>query len=125
MRTPIAHALGWPSRIASPSIKLDLAHVRELTFEEPDLDRFPCLRLARECLGSGGLTPTVLNAANEIAVAAFLAKKIGFLDIANVIEDTLSRESGERAGSRNLEGILAADAQARATATQFCVRRAA
>lgn len=125
MRTPIAHALGWPSRIASPSIKLDLAQVRELTFEEPDLDRFPCLKLARECLGAGGLTPTVLNAANEIAVAAFLAKKIGFLDIANVIEDTLSRESGERAGPQNLEGILAADARARATATQFCRRRAA
>jgi 1-deoxy-D-xylulose-5-phosphate reductoisomerase len=126
MRTPIAHALAWPTRIAAPSLKLDLARVKQLTFEEPDLDRFPCLRLARECLGEGGLAPTVLNAANEIAVGAFLARKIGFLDIASVIEDTLaSRENSGRARSQNLEAILAADAEARATATQFCGRRAA
>ncbi|HEX3431920.1 MAG TPA: 1-deoxy-D-xylulose-5-phosphate reductoisomerase [Rhizomicrobium sp.] len=126
MRTPIAHALAWPTRIAAPSLKLDLAHVRQLTFEEPDLDRFPCLRLASECLGAGGLTPTILNAANEVAVGAFLAKKIGFLDIASVIEDTLaSRENGGRARPENLEAVLAADAQARTTATQFCRLRAA
>ena len=126
MRTPIAHALAWPTRIAAPSAKLDLARVRQLTFEEADLDRFPCLRLARECLDEGGLTPTVLNAANEVAVGAFLARKIGFLDIATVIEDTLaSRENSGRARSQNLEAILAADAEARATATQFCGRRAA
>jgi len=126
MRTPIAHALAWPTRIAAPSVKLDLARAKQLTFEEPDLDRFPCLRLARECLDEGGLTPTVLNAANEIAVGAFLAKKIGFLDIASVIEDTLaSREDSGRARSQSLEAILAADAEARATAMQFCGRRAA
>lgn len=126
MRTPIAHALAWPTRIAAPSAKLDLAQVRQLTFEEPDFDRFPCLRLARVCLEKGGLTPTVLNAANEIAVGAFLAKKIGFLDIASVIEDTLAdRENGRQAGPENLEAILAADADARATATRLCRRRAA
>ena len=126
MRTPIAHALAWPTRIAAPSLKLDLAQVRQLTFEDPDLDRFPCLRLARECLDQGGFTPTILNAANEIAVGAFLERKIGFLDIAGVIEDTLaSRESHGRGRAHDLEAILAADAEARATATQFCRRRAA
>ena len=126
MRTPIAHALAWPTRIAAPSAKLDLAAARQLTFEEPDLDRFPCLRLAREVLDAGGLAPTVLNAANEIAVAAFLAKKIGFLDIANVIEDTLaSRDGTERARPQTLEAILAADSQARVTAARFCRQRAA
>jgi 1-deoxy-D-xylulose-5-phosphate reductoisomerase len=126
MRTPIAHALAWPTRIAAPSLRLDLAHARQLTFEEPDLERFPCLRLARECLDTGGLTPTVLNAANEIAVAAFLAKKIGFLDIASVIEDTLAGfEGAGRERPQNLDAILAADAEARATATRFCRLRAA
>jgi 1-deoxy-D-xylulose-5-phosphate reductoisomerase len=126
MRTPIAHALAWPTRIAAPSLKLDLANVRELTFEEPDLDRFPCLRLAHECLGKGGLMPTILNAANEIAVGAFLERKIGFLDIAGVIEDTLaSRESSGRARAQDLDAVLAADAGARATAMQLCRRRAA
>jgi len=126
MRTPIAHALAWPTRIAAPSLKLDLAQVRQLTFEEADLERFPCLRLANECLEAGGLMPTVLNAANEVAVGAFLERKIGFLDIASVIEDTLaSGENGGRARAQDLDAILAADAEARATATQFCRRRAA
>jgi 1-deoxy-D-xylulose-5-phosphate reductoisomerase len=126
MRTPIAHALAWPTRIAAPSLRLDLAHAKQLTFEEPDLERFPCLRLARECLRAGGFTPTVLNAANEIAVAAFLAKKIGFLDIASVIEDTLAGlGGGGLARSHSLEAILAADAEARTTATRFCRLRAA
>jgi len=126
MRTPIAHALAWPTRIAAPSLKLDLAKVRQLTFEEADLERFPCLRLASECLGAGGLAPTVLNAANEVAVGAFLAKRIGFLDIACVIEDTLARrESGGTARAQNLEAVLAVDAQARATASQLCALRAA
>jgi 1-deoxy-D-xylulose-5-phosphate reductoisomerase len=126
MRTPISHALAWPTRMGGPSIKLDLAQVRQLTFEQPDLDRFPCLKLASECLGTGGLMPTILNAANEVAVGAFLAKKIGFLDIASVIEDTLaSRENNGRARPHNLEAVLAADAEARATAQQFCRLRAA
>ena len=126
MRTPIAHALAWPTRIAAPSLKLDLGQARQLTFEEPDLERFPCLRLASECLQAGGLTPTILNAANEVAVGAFLERKIGFLDIASVIEDTLAnRESSGRSRPQDLDAILAADAEARATAAQFCRRRAA
>jgi 1-deoxy-D-xylulose-5-phosphate reductoisomerase len=126
MRTPIAHALSWPVRIASPSLRLDLARARQLTFEEPDIERFPCLALAQACLAAGGLKPTILNAANEIAVAAFLERKIGFLDIASVIEDTLSsRHAGESANDVGLEGVLALDAEARRTASAFCRSRAA
>ncbi len=126
MRTPIAHALSWPTRIASPSLRLDLASARQLTFEEPDLVRFPCLALAQACLAAGGLKPTILNAANEIAVAAFLERKIGFLDIASVIEDTLgSRHDGESANVVDLAGVLALDAEARRTASGLCRRRAA
>jgi len=89
MRTPIAYALGWPRRIASPAPKLDLASIATLTFEAPDPIRFPALGLARAALQSGGSAPTVLNAANEVAVAAFLAGRIGFLDIAATVEKTL------------------------------------
>ena len=78
MRIPIAHCLAWPERIDGPAARLDLAKVRELTFEEPDLDRFPALALARRALGAGGAAPTVLNAANEVAVAEFLAGRLGF-----------------------------------------------
>jgi 1-deoxy-D-xylulose-5-phosphate reductoisomerase len=126
MRTPIAHALAWPSRIASPSRRLDLALVGRLTFEAPDLERFPCLRIAQQCLQGGGLKPTVLNAANEIAVAAFLERKIGFLDIASVIEDTLAsrHDIGSKAPA-DIEGVLAVDAEARNIAAGFCRRRAA
>jgi len=126
MRTPISHALAWPSRIASPSRRLDLALAGRLTFEAPDLERFPCLRIALHCLRAGGLKPTVLNAANEIAVAAFLERKIGFLDIASVIEDTLAsrHDSGGKAPS-DIEGVLAVDAEARSRAAGFCRRRAA
>lgn len=126
MRTPIAHALAWPIRISSPSLRLDLAQARQLTFEAPDLERFPCLALAQACLKSGGLKPTILNAANEIAVAAFLERKIGFLDIASVIEDTLgSPHDGESTNVVDLAGVLALDAEARRTANGFCRRRAA
>jgi 1-deoxy-D-xylulose-5-phosphate reductoisomerase len=90
MRTPIANALGWPLRIPAPSPRLDLAALGRLAFEAPDLDRFPALRLAREALDAGGGAPTVLNAANEIAVAAFLDGRIGFLDIAAIVEETLA-----------------------------------
>lgn len=89
MRTPIAYALGWPRRIASPAPRLDLASIGTLTFEAPDPIRFPALGLARAALQSGGSAPTVLNAANEVAVAAFLAGRIGFLDIAATVEKTL------------------------------------
>src|SRR5438067_1292987 len=89
MRTPIAYALGWPGRTAAPTRRLDLADVGRLTFEAPDEERFPALRLAREVLARGGAGPTVLNAANETAVHAFLAGRIGFLDIAATVERTL------------------------------------
>lgn len=126
MRTPIAHALGYPSRIESPALRLDLAQARQLTFEEPDLERFPCLAIAQACLRSGGVRPTILNAANEIAVAAFLDRKIGFLDIAGVIEETLSmRHAAETVPPADVEGILALDAEARGIADGLCRRRAA
>jgi 1-deoxy-D-xylulose-5-phosphate reductoisomerase len=126
MRTPIAHALGYPQRIASPALRLDLAHARQLTFEEPDLERFPCLAIAQTCLRMGGLTPTVLNAANEIAVAAFLSRQIGFLDIAGVIEETLDGLHGsENTRPTEIEGVLAVDAKARGIADGLCRRRAA
>jgi 1-deoxy-D-xylulose-5-phosphate reductoisomerase len=90
MRTPIAYALGWPERLAAPVPRLDLAAIGTLTFEAPDLTRFPALRLARQALDAGGAAPTVLNAANEVAVAQFLARAIGFLDIAAIVEDALA-----------------------------------
>jgi 1-deoxy-D-xylulose-5-phosphate reductoisomerase len=90
MRTPIAYTLAWPRRMASPSPRLDLAAIAQLTFEPPDPVRFPALRLAREALIAGGSAPTVLNAANEIAVQAFLDHKIGFLDIAAIVEESLA-----------------------------------
>jgi 1-deoxy-D-xylulose-5-phosphate reductoisomerase len=89
MRIPIAHCLAWPRRINGPAVRLDLAKVRELTFEAPDLDRFPALALARRAMESGGAAPTVLNAADEVAVAEFLAGRIGFTAIAALVETTL------------------------------------
>ncbi|MCW5772944.1 MAG: 1-deoxy-D-xylulose-5-phosphate reductoisomerase [Rhodospirillaceae bacterium] len=91
MRTPIAYAMGWPRRIAAPSPRLDLAAIGSLTFEKPDLERFPALGLARAALEAGGSAPTVLNAANEVAVHAFLDRRIGFLDIAKIVGETLDR----------------------------------
>lgn len=89
MRTPIAYALGWPNRIPTPSKRLDLAAIGSLTFEVPDFKRFPALRMARDALKYGRGTPTILNAANEVAVENFLARKVGFLDIARIVEDTV------------------------------------
>src|SRR5487761_1117080 len=94
MRTPIANALGWPRRVAAPSPRLDLAQLGRLTFESPDPERFPALRLARAALLAGGGAPTGPHAANEIAVAAFLDGRIGFLDIAAIVEDTLAALPG-------------------------------
>src|SRR3546814_3940215 len=88
MRTPIAYALAWPRRMAAPSPRLDLAKIANLTFEAPDLQRFPALALARHALKSGGAAPTILNAANEVAVGSFLAGRIGFLDIVRVVDAT-------------------------------------
>jgi 1-deoxy-D-xylulose-5-phosphate reductoisomerase len=89
MRTPIAYTLAWPKRMAAPTKRLDLAALAQLTFQAPDDRRFPALRLARAALQQGGGSPTILNAANEIAVHAFLERAIGFLDIARIVERTL------------------------------------
>ena len=115
MRTPIAHALAWPERIPSGVAPLDLFTVARLDFEPPDVTRFPCLRLAREALAAGGTATAVLNASNEVAVAAFLDRRLSFLDIPAVVEDTLGRVPNH-AGS-SLEAVLAADAAARTAAT--------
>jgi 1-deoxy-D-xylulose-5-phosphate reductoisomerase len=122
MRTPIAHALAWPRRISSPSRKLDLPSVAQLTFRAPDHERFRCLTLALNCLNGGGLAPTILNAANEIAVAAFLGRQIGFLDIPRVVEATLDESPGANAEAESLDGVLAADARARELAGNVCRR---
>jgi 1-deoxy-D-xylulose-5-phosphate reductoisomerase len=94
MRTPIAHALAYPDRMPTPAARLDLATLGKLTFEAPDPVRFPALRLAREALRAGGAAPTILNAANEVAVAGFLGGRLGFLDIARVVEETVSAMPG-------------------------------
>ncbi|MGH6828884.1 MAG: 1-deoxy-D-xylulose-5-phosphate reductoisomerase [Rhizomicrobium sp.] len=124
MRTPIAYALSWPRRIASPSRKLDLAKLGQLTFQAPAHDRFPALGLAIESLRSGGLAPTVLNAANEIAVQAFLDRRIGFLDIPRVVGETLNADAGRRANghSYDLGTVLGTDARARVLAEEICQR---
>ena len=111
MRTPIAYGLAWPERIESGVDSLNLFDVARLDFEEPDLERFPCLRLAGEAMTRGGTATAVLNASNEVAVAEFLAEKIRFTDIASVVEATLAQAEIKAADS--LEAVLAADAQAR------------
>lgn len=111
MRVPIAHALAWPRRMATPCQRLDLTTIGRLDFEAPDYDRFPCLELAREALAAGGARPAVLNAANEVAVAAFLARRIGFLEIAAIVADTLARY--DPAAPATLDQVLAIDAEAR------------
>jgi 1-deoxy-D-xylulose-5-phosphate reductoisomerase len=90
MRTPIAHCLAWPGRQAATSRRIDLAALGKLTFERPDPDRFPALKIARQALAAGGSATNILNAANEIAVAAFLAGRIGFVDIAGIVEEALA-----------------------------------
>lgn len=115
MRTPIAYALAWPARMAAPSETLSLVDIGTLTFEAPDLVRFPALRLARESLEAGGSAPTVLNAANEIAVAAFLDGQIGFLDIAQTVERVLDDMDTVALG--DIETVFAIDAEARRRTT--------
>ena len=119
MRTPIAHALAWPERIESGVEPLNIFDVAQLDFEQPDLDRFPCLRLCYEAIKMGGSATIVLNAANEVAVAAFLEKKIGFTEIAGLIEQTLNQASISKDVS-SLELILEADVMARAI-TNKCI----
>jgi len=111
MRTPIAYTLAWPERMAAPVERLDLARLSRLDFDGPDPERFPALELAREALRAGGTMPTALNAANEVAVSGFLEKRIGFLDIARVVEHILSQMPFCEMDS--LESVLAADAEAR------------
>lgn len=111
MRTPIAYALAWPQRMPAPSPRLDLAAIGTLTFEQPDEQKFPSLRLAREALRRGGTAPIVLNAANEVAVGSFLAEQIGFLDIPAVVEETLQRSSD--GGIASIADIIAVDQEAR------------
>jgi 1-deoxy-D-xylulose-5-phosphate reductoisomerase len=124
MRTPIAHALAWPRRIASPSRRLDLAKLGQLVFQAPAHDRFPALNLAIETMRSGGLAPTVLNAANEIAVQAFLDRRIGFLDISKVVGETLSADAGRGSNGQagDLGTVLGTDARARVLAEEICQR---
>jgi 1-deoxy-D-xylulose-5-phosphate reductoisomerase len=111
MRTPIAYALAWPQRMETPCAPLDLAAIGRLDFENPDFDRFPALALAIEALKAGGARPAILNAANEVAVAAFLAGRIGFLEIAAIFADTLSRY--DPAAPETLDAVLAIDEEAR------------
>jgi len=117
MRTPIAYTLAWPDRMPSPSPRLDLAQIASLTFEPPDPVRFPALRLVREAVSAGGSAPTVLNAANEIAVHAFLAEQIGFLDIAEIVERTLAAIPVGPIDT--LDDVHNFDKQARETATRL------
>ena len=115
MRTPIAFALAWPDRMDAPSPRLRLEDIQTLTFEAPDSKRFPALRLAREALNIGGSAPTVLNAANEVAVHAFLQGKLGFLEIAEVVERTMERIPRQHLTS--LDDVIAIDEEARHFAT--------
>ena len=117
MRTPIAVALAWPARMATPAGRLDLASIAKLTFEVPDSARFPALNLARQALQSGGSAPTILNAANEVAVDAFLNGRIGFLDITRIVEQALIRLPGGELG--DLEAVHQADQAARQYAARL------
>ncbi|MDU9398977.1 1-deoxy-D-xylulose-5-phosphate reductoisomerase [Pseudomonas sp. zfem003] len=120
MRTPIAHALAWPERVDSGVAPLDLFRVGRLDFQEPDEGRFPCLRLARQAAEAGGSAPAMLNAANEVAVAAFLERRIRFTEIASIIDQVLNREAALAVES--LDAVVEADARARAAAQQWLVR---
>jgi 1-deoxy-D-xylulose-5-phosphate reductoisomerase len=121
MRVPIAHALAWPERMVTPAERLNLADIGKLEFEEPDLQRFPALRIARQALERGGAAPTVLNAANEIAVGCFLAGRIGFMDIATLVERALDESRAPAPAS--IEEVIALDRATRdATAAMIEAR---
>ena len=123
MRTPIAYSLAWPERMHAPTKRLDLAALGMLNFEAPDEERFPALKLARAVLAEGGSAGTVLNAANEVAVEAFLAGRIGFLSIAALVEATLAANAGLTTSHRgSVDDVLAIDAEARAAARSFLAR---
>jgi 1-deoxy-D-xylulose-5-phosphate reductoisomerase len=114
MRVPISYALAWPERIETPAARLNLAQIGQLTFEAPDPTRFPALGLARLALQTGGAAPTILNAANEVAVHGFLAGRLGFLDIARVVESTLGSITAPAPAS--IDEVRAIDAEVRARA---------
>jgi 1-deoxy-D-xylulose-5-phosphate reductoisomerase len=113
MRIPIAYVLAWPDRMATPAQRLDLTAIGRLDFEPPDLERFPALRLARSALEEGGSAPIVLNAANEVAVAAFLDGRIRFPDIGALVERAL--EASGRAEPGSVEDVIAIDRSTRRT----------
>ncbi|WP_188208932.1 1-deoxy-D-xylulose-5-phosphate reductoisomerase [Neisseria subflava] len=117
MRTPIAYCLGLPERIDSGVGELDFGALSSLTFQKSDFDRFPCLKLAYQAMNAGGAAPCVLNAANEVAVAAFLDKRIKFTDIAKVVAHCLAQDFSD--GRHDIEGLLAQDAQTRRQAEAF------
>jgi 1-deoxy-D-xylulose-5-phosphate reductoisomerase len=121
MRTPIAYALGWPKRITAPSARLDFAKASQLTFEAPDSQRFPALRLAREALKAGGRAATILNAANEVAVADFLGGGIGFMEIAATVETVLGRVANRPLV--DIDDVLETDAEARTAACEAIAQR--
>ncbi|MGI9510624.1 MAG: 1-deoxy-D-xylulose-5-phosphate reductoisomerase, partial [Geminicoccaceae bacterium] len=121
MRIPIAYTLGWPERLHAETPRLDLAAIGKLTFEHPDQERFPSLRLARKALQAGDSAPNVLNAANEVAVAAFLEERIGFSDIAAVVEGTLAAMPAMPLDS--LETVFAVDDDARRRAAELIAQR--
>ncbi|EPN33447.1 1-deoxy-D-xylulose 5-phosphate reductoisomerase, partial [Pseudomonas syringae pv. actinidiae ICMP 18807] len=120
MRTPIANALAWPARVDSGVAPLDLFRIGQLNFQEPDEERFPCLRLARQAAEAGGSAPAMLNAANEVAVAAFLDGRIRYLEIAGIIEEVLNHEPATAV--EGLDAVFAADAKARLLAGQWLER---
>jgi 1-deoxy-D-xylulose-5-phosphate reductoisomerase len=121
MRIPIAHCLAYPERMATPAQRLDLARIATLTFEEPDPVRFPALRLARHALAAGGAAPTVLNAANEVAVAEFVAGRIGFTGVPALVEATLeaAERSGAMAEPQSVEQAVTIDHNSRRLAAQL------
>jgi 1-deoxy-D-xylulose-5-phosphate reductoisomerase len=123
MRVPIAHALAYPERVASGAQALDLSLVKNLSFERPDPARFPGLQLAYAALQAGGTAPAALNAANEVAVEAFLARRLAFTGIGRVIETTLER--CETRAAERLDAVLEADAHARRTAASLVMAEAA
>jgi 1-deoxy-D-xylulose-5-phosphate reductoisomerase len=127
MRTPLAHCMAYPERIDAGVAPLDLAEIGNLSFEDPDRTRFPCLRLAEAAMRQGGLVPSVLNGANEVAVAAFLERRIGFTDIASLVGDVLELDVQNTVSSDavpSLEAIFEADAQARQKALNWLERAA-
>ncbi len=111
MRVPIAFALAWPGRMATPAERLDLASISKLEFQQPDLERFPALRVARQALEHGGSAPTVLNASNEVAVESFLSGRIGFTEIASLVEQSLERAVAGAPGS--IEEVIQIDFETR------------